>query len=120
MIPEYPEMNDALLRIKTLCEIRSWSMYRLSKESGVPSSSINNMFHRNTQPSLETIERLCKGFGISTSDFFNTPTVSQPNTYILEGDEITVLKIYRSLTDRKKELLLSYLHGLGDKSLVQS
>lgn len=113
MIPDYPEMNDMLKRIKTLCEERGWTKYRLSKETGIATSSISNMFSRNTQPSLDTIERLCKGFGISISDFFNTPTIPRPDAYVLNDRESVIIDTYRALPNPKKDLLYTYLHGLA-------
>lgn len=113
MVPDYPEMNDILKRIKNLCEERGWTKYRLSKESGIATSSISNMFSRNTQPSLDTVERLCMGFGISISDFFNTPTTPRPDAYILNDRESIIIDTFRDLPNPKKDLLYTYLRGLA-------
>ena len=117
MLPDYPEMNDVLRRIKVLCEERGWTRYRLSKQSGIPTSSISNMFKRNTQPSLETIHRLCSAFQISISDFFDAPTVSQPDLFKLEKRESVVIELFRTLTPKNKEHLEIYLHGLADRQV---
>ncbi len=113
MVSNYPEMNEVLKRIKNLCEERGWTKYRLSKESGVATSSISNMFSRNTQPSLDTVERLCKGFGISISDFFNTPATPRPDAYILNDRESAIIDTYRDLPNLKKDLFYTYLCGLA-------
>lgn len=34
-------------RIKQIMKVRGWSEYRLAKESGVPQSTISNIFNRN-------------------------------------------------------------------------
>ena len=33
-------------------------------------STVANMFHRNTSPTVSTIETMCKAFGITLSQFF--------------------------------------------------
>ena len=57
-------------RIRQLLQARGWTEYRLSKECGLAQSTIGNILRRNTVPSVATIETICKGFGISVSQFF--------------------------------------------------
>ena len=52
-----------------LCE-RGWTEYRLSKECGLSESTLANIFRRNTLPSIGTLEAICRGFGITLSQFF--------------------------------------------------
>ena len=115
MFADYPEMNAILLRIRRLCEERGWTMYRLSKETEIPPSSISNMFRRNTMPSVDTIDRFCRGFGITMSDFFETPLTERADQYTLADDEQIVIEEYRGLSKSRKELLRLYLHGLAGK-----
>lgn len=61
---------DALRKINRLRLERGWSVYRLSVESDVPQSTLINMFNRETQPSIATLEAICKGFGITMAEFF--------------------------------------------------
>lgn len=51
-------------------KVRGWSEYRLAKESGVPQSTISNIFNRNYQPSIASLEIICKAFGITLAQFF--------------------------------------------------
>lgn len=57
-------------RIKQIMKVRGWSEYRLAKESGVPQSTISNIFNRNYQPSIASLEIICKSFGITLAQFF--------------------------------------------------
>ena len=57
-------------RIKQIMKVRGWSEYRLAKESGVPQSTISNIFNRNYQPSIASLELICKSFGITLAQFF--------------------------------------------------
>ena len=61
---------DLLLKINKLLDERNWSMYRLSKASKVSQSTLSNMFKRNNSPTINTLEDICKGFGITLSQFF--------------------------------------------------
>ena len=61
---------DTLTRLKELLEQRGWSEYRLAKESGVSQTTIGNIFRRNTDPTVSTLENICRGFGITLSQFF--------------------------------------------------
>ena len=57
-------------RLQRLLSERHWSKYRLSKESGLSESTIANIFKRNTDPAITTLEAICNGFGITLSQFF--------------------------------------------------
>lgn len=57
-------------RLRRLLNERGWSEYRLAKNSGLSESTIANIYRRNTVPSIATLEMICKGFGITLSQFF--------------------------------------------------
>ena len=61
---------DVHERLRRLLDERGWSEYRLSKECGLSESTLANIFRRNAQPSIPTLEAICKGFGITLSQFF--------------------------------------------------
>ena len=60
----------ALERVQQLIDERHWTPYRLSKESGLPQSTVTNLFNRNYDPSITTLEAICGGLGITMSQFF--------------------------------------------------
>lgn len=61
---------DATERIKSIMEQRGWSAYRLSKNCGLSENTIATILKRNSLPSISTLEAICKGFGITMSEFF--------------------------------------------------
>ena len=61
---------DTLERLRQMLMERNWTEYRLAKESGLSDSTIKNIYKRNTQPTIETLEAICRGFGITLSQFF--------------------------------------------------
>lgn len=40
-------MNDVLKRIKEILDEKGWTLYKLSKETGIPYSSLNSLFNKN-------------------------------------------------------------------------
>ena len=61
---------DATERIKELLKQRGWTAYKLSKQSGLAESTVNNILKRNTVPSVTTLESICGGFGMTMAQFF--------------------------------------------------
>ena len=106
--------NEVLLRIRELLDLNHWSIYKLAKESGVPYSSLNNIFLRNTCPTISTLEKLCTGLNISLSDFFDYKKNPLRDTSLSE-DEQNLVSAFRKLSIRDKELLNAYLDGLGKR-----
>ena len=68
------EEYEVITRIQELCFIRSWSSYRLAKESGIPYSTLCTMLHKANAPSIPTLVKICRGFGITLSQFFDSGT----------------------------------------------
>ena len=61
---------DTHERLRQLLDERGWTEYRLAKNCGMSESTIANIYRRNTVPSITTLETICKGFGITLSQFF--------------------------------------------------
>ena len=74
---------DTHARLQQLLRERGWTEYKLSKECGLAQSTIGNIFRRNTVPSIATLETICKGFGITMSQFFaDTDMVEDGVAYV--------------------------------------
>ena len=61
---------DVLDRIKQLMDQRGWSVYRLCKESGLAQSTLSHVFHKDSEPTISTLETICKAFGLTLGEFF--------------------------------------------------
>ncbi len=109
--------NATLNRIKELCNERGWSIYRLAKEAEIPYSSLNNIFVRNTHPTVPTLEKICHGLKISLSDFFENkiPCDFALRYNTLSEDEMDLLETYHRLPADDKRILIAYAHGLARK-----
>jgi len=75
------QLNEAVSRRLTeLLEEHSMTQYQLFMSSGVPKSTIGNIIHCSYESvKLRVIHELCQGFGISISDFFQSPLFDDTN-----------------------------------------
>ena len=109
------EKNYVLTRIYQFLNERGWTIYRLAKESDLAYSSLNNIFVRNTVPSVVTLEKICDGLNISLSQFFDDNTTAKKLCDNLNDEERELLALYRTLDNNSQSLLKAYLMGLSKK-----
>ena len=57
-------------RLKELMDERGMTMYSLAKASDVSWTTVKNLFNRTDNPTISTIELLCRGLGVTLSEFF--------------------------------------------------
>ncbi len=104
------EQGFVISRMKELLNERNWTIYRLAKESGIPYSSLNNIFVRETTPSVPTLEKICEGFDITMSQFFDNEFFSGEK---LSASEQKLILRFRKLSNDDKKLLDTFLSGLS-------
>ncbi|MDD7185224.1 MAG: helix-turn-helix transcriptional regulator [Oscillospiraceae bacterium] len=109
------KQNYVIERMYQLLKERDWTVYRLAKESGLAYSSLNNIFVRNTVPSVFTLEKICNGFQITLSQFFDTDTPIINVSDMLNSDERHLIETYRTLSKSDRQLLNAYLNGLAKR-----
>lgn len=64
--------NEAVLKkIEEINKSKEWSMYKLSKESGIAQSTLSSLFGRRANISLPKLGRICQAYGLKMSDFFS-------------------------------------------------
>ena len=95
-------------RIKELCAVRSWTYYRLAKESGITYSTLNTMMNKSAAPSLATLTKICSGFGISLAEFFGG---DEAMTAITKEDRQHLAK-WDKLSQKEKENAEKYIDFL--------
>ena len=66
-------MMNTITRVYELLDDRALSLTKLAEMSGVAYSTIKMAESRNTQLSVDTIERICNALGITLSEFFVEP-----------------------------------------------
>ena len=113
MASEFEDIN-IMEKIKKISDKNGWTVYKLAKESGIPYSSLNNMFNRNTQPTFSTLCKLCCGLNISLSDFF-----LDVDTHVIPLNPETreMFERYNKLPPSKQGMVRAYIMGLCDDEL---
>lgn len=106
--------QEVLARIQQLLDFKHWTLYKLAKMADIPYSSLNNIFNRQTCPTVVTLEKICKGFDISLSEFF-TFSENPLRNEILTPEQQDLLNSYEELSVQDKRLLQAYLQGLNKK-----
>lgn len=102
---------DVVDRIQELCSSRSWTYYRLAKESGIPYSTLSTMLRKTNTPSVTSLIKICHGFGITLAQFFS----DQDESAKLTVDQKQCLSTWDNLDITGKGLALAYMQGLVDR-----
>lgn len=97
-------------RLRQLMEARGWTEYRLAVNSGLSESTIRNLFRRNTVPSVATLELICKGFGITLSQFFADGEMIEMSLELKELIDGWIL-----LTAEQKAAVLHVINAMNNK-----
>ncbi len=58
-------------RLKYYMEQRGMTIYALAKASGLPWQTVKNLVNQMNNPTVATVEMICKGLGITVSQFFS-------------------------------------------------
>ncbi len=102
------EENFCIKRIRELMEKNGYNTYRLAKQSGISLSTLSSMFEHNTEPRIETLEKICSACNISVAQFF------ERSSRDLSSEQSRVLDLYDSLSPKSKDMALSYLCFLSE------
>lgn len=105
--------QEIIARIKTLCDVRGWTFYRLAKQSGITYSTLCTMFHKATAPSVPTLVKICRGFGISLSEFFDT----ENDWAYLSTEQKDHLQYWNALTPENQQAVGKYMRFLLEEQL---
>ena len=97
---------DVLDRIEKERLSRNWSEYTLAKNSGITPSTISTWYRRNLQPSISSIEKICKGLDMSLSQFFSSPKDQCVN---LTDSQQEILDVWKYLNEEQKDATVKML-----------
>ena len=86
--------QEIIDRIRALCDARGWTIYRLSKKCDITYSTLCTMLHKGTAPSVPTLVKICRGFDISLSEFFDcnngwSTLLPEQQRYLKAWDSLT-------------------------------
>ena len=98
---------DAKTRIKELMDERGWTIYELSKRSGLVQTTISNMWKRNTEPTIPSLRAICNGFGISLAQFF-----AESELVELTPEQNAFFLRWAALSADQKEMLMNLVSSM--------
>lgn len=99
---------NVIERIQEYMKLRGWTEYRLVKETKLPASTLANIFHRGTTPSIPTLEIICDALGISLSQFF-----SDSSLVSLTKEQEDLLNRWSTLSQEQKMVLLDLMSKMN-------
>lgn len=100
--------NEIIDRIKSLCQARTWTLYRLAKESGITYSTLCTMLHKANAPSIPTLMKICSGLGITMSEFFD----EEHDAVMLTEEEKEHLRRWAMLSPENQATARKYMDYL--------
>lgn len=74
------------------------SQYELAKRAGMTQSSISTLLNKGNVPRITTLEKVCKGFGITLAQFF-AEDEKYPD---LSEEQLRVLNTWQKLSVKEK------------------
>lgn len=102
---------DVKNRLQQLMDERNWTIYRVAKEADIPWSTVRNMFKRNTEPSIITLESICRGMGITLCQFFD-----EDNQMGLTTEQARLIQEWSKLDAKNKRLVSELVEALNNSN----
>ncbi len=96
------DRHDVAKRIRELREARKMTQNALAYQSGVSPTYIYQLERGEKNPTIEYIDNICWGLGITIEEFFSTKDASDGKTY----DKL------EALTSDQKKRLNDFLNSL--------
>lgn len=102
-------MKNILDGIDRLRLKRGWTEYELAKRSDMSQSTISTWYRRRQNPTIDSLNKVCAGLGISLSTFF----LEGDDPVILTPEEREMLDHWAALSPKQKALILELLENMG-------
>ncbi len=102
------DMKDILNEITRLRLQRGWSEYELSQNAGLTQSTISTWYRKKQTPTIQTLEKVCHGFGITLSQFF----AEGSDAVSLTPVQMEMLDSWSALNPKQQEIILDLLKNM--------
>ena len=96
---------DKILDLRTE---RGWSEYRLSVESDIPQTTISSWYRKGICPTISSLEKICKAYNITLSQFFN----ETGDSVCLTEKQTILIERFSKLDIEQQDALLRFLSAL--------
>lgn len=99
---------NVLERITQLRMERGWSEYQLAEAADITQSTISSWYRKSMLPSIGSLEKICNGFGITMSEFFDDGREAIPIT----DEQKQLLNGWERLSPKQRKMLIQFLESL--------
>lgn len=86
------------------------SQYELAKRAGMTQSSVSTLLNKGNVPRITTLEKVCKGFGITLAQFF-AEDEEYPD---LSEEQLKVLNTWQKLSVKEKAAIEKIVSSIID------
>ncbi len=97
---------DILEKIRKYRIERNWTEYQLAEKSELPQSTISSWYRKNQIPTIPSMEKICKAFGITLAQFFTDDNSEITQLTKAQSD---LLHEWNRLNNRQKDIVLQLL-----------
>lgn len=104
---------DVPARLKQLMDERNMNVYAVAQASGVSWQTVKNIFTLTSNPSVGTLQKICRGLGVTMSQFFATE--EDGNIITLTAEQQHLLNRWDTLSEEEKRLYSELLDVLSKK-----
>ena len=101
-------MKEILARISSYREARGWTEYQLAERSGLPQSTISSWYRKDMVPTVPSLEKICKAFGITLSQLF----AESDAAVSLTDEQQRLLQCWAKLDEEQRAALFEFLKKL--------
>jgi len=98
-----------LEKIEKLRIERGWSKNYMAMEAALTQSTVNNLYARQADPKISTLQSLCNAFGITLAEFFHEDN-DKPTLKLKRDNELE--ERISKLSDTQKDALLVLLRNM--------
>ena len=86
-------MEELIFRIRKYKDERSWTDYQFAENADIPQSTISSWYTKGARPTLPTLTKVCKAFGITLTQLLAE-----------EGEPVTLTPSQKALLERWSRL----------------
>lgn len=96
-------------RILELMKKREWYKYKLSKETGIYITTINDWFNeKQYTPSRDSIVSICEAMGITLAEFYGGI-----EEHDLSEEQLKLLSLYETVPASRRKLIFEFMEVLA-------
>ena len=100
---------DIQKRIYELMEVRGWTTYALAEHAGLTQSTVAHTVSKGKIPTIATLEKICKAFEITLSEFFMDENSN------IDDEKIKIVSMIGTLSPKRKELTKEIIKEFQNK-----